>query len=205
MRDFLNSDLNILPDKSRQQIKQINFENLDYLTRRKLIQTIIDKAIYTSDKITFFINIKNLNLKEFVCDNFINKNSDDMKFILNNNTITIEKEVFINKGISSNTYKTINGSLMTKTENNHLIIMAFAKAWKYKNLYEEIGNTDIIIEQEKTSWRNFYKSITLAYLSPKIINALMSGKLNMPLRDVYELASKSQDFIKQEQLFFYRT
>jgi len=30
----------------------------------------------------------------------------------------------------------------------------------------------------------------------------MSGKLNMPLRDLYELASKSQDFAKQERLFF---
>lgn len=95
--------------------------------------------------------------------------------------------------------------LITMTENNHLIVRAFSLAWKYRNLYEKIENTDIVIEQEKTSWRNFYKYMTLAYLSPKIINALMSGKLNMPLRDVYELASKSQDFSKQERLFFNRT
>ena len=187
MRDFLNSDLTVLPDEYRQQIKQIDFKYFDYLTRRKLIQTLIDKAIYTSDKITFFINIKNLNLKEFIRDNFINQKSDNMNFIFNNNIVTIEKEIFINKGISSNTYKTNNSSLMTKTENNHLIVMAFAKAWKYKDIYERTGNLSEIIKLEKISWRSIYRYLNLAYLSPTIVNDVMSGKRKCSVDDLFKI------------------
>lgn len=71
----------------------------------------------------------------------------------------------------------------------------------YNNMFKTGMSVDRIREQEHTAQRTVYKYLNLAYLSPKIINSLMSGKLNMPLRDVYELASKSQDFSKQEQLF----
>lgn len=124
-----------------------------------------------------------------------------MNFIKTDDAIIIKRDIVFTKGQQLIKYNTNHRGLMTKVENNDLIVNAFIQSKRIRDIYEKLGDSDDVIESEKISWRTFYKSITLAYLSPKIINALIDGKLNMPLRDLYELASKSQDFAKQEQLF----
>jgi hypothetical protein len=87
---------------------------------------------------------------------------------------------------------------MTKTENNHLIVQAFARAWKYKEIYERTGNLDEVIKSETTYPIMVYKYLNLAYLSPKIVNQLMSSKTKMPLRELFTIASKHDGFKEQE-------
>jgi hypothetical protein len=75
------------------------------------------------------------------------------------------------------------------TENNHLIVRAFALAHKYKGMYERDGNLEAIVETEKTSWRNVYRYLNLAYLDPKIVNDVMSGKIKCSVDDLFKMYS----------------
>lgn len=202
VHEFLDSDLGALPPATAHTIKQIDWDNTDYLSRRKLCQAFISKVIYTDNKLTFYIDPSPDNLTEFITPNFINQTTNPMKFIKSGDSIIIEHEVIINKGLGTNKYTPGKAGLMTTTDNNHLIAQAFTQAYRIKNLYEECGDADKIIARDKMSPTTFYRYLNLAYLSPRIINALMSGKLNMPLRVIYDLASKYQDFAEQERLFF---
>lgn len=199
--EFLNARLSSLPEDVSHILKQINFESFDYINQRALIRALIDRAIVANNNITFFIKPDVKTLMQFITPKFINQNSAQMNFIKTDDAIIIKRDIVFTKGQQLIKYNTNHRGLMTKVENNDLIVNAFIQAKRIRDIYEKLGDSDDVIESEKISWRTFYKSITLAYLSPKIINALMSGKLNMPLRDLYELASKSQDFAKQERLF----
>lgn len=86
-------------------------------------------------------------------------------------------------------------------ENNNLIVRDFAYAWKYKQMYESGISVKDIAKTEKLSLRTLYKYFSLAYLSPNIVNKLLSGKINISINKLHELASKSMDFQKQEELF----
>jgi hypothetical protein len=202
IRDFLNSDLSALSPDVTHTLKQINFDTLDYVSRRTLIRYLIDRAIVSDTNITFFIKPDPNTIACYTTDEFINQNAAPMNFIQTGDTIIIKRDIVFTKGNQLTKYNTGRRGLMTLTENNHLIVRAFATAWRYRELYEKCGDSDAVIATEKTSWRNLYKYLTLSYLSPKIVNALMSGTLNMPLRDIYELSTKSQDFTEQERLFY---
>lgn len=78
---------------------------------------------------------------------------------------------------------------------------AFATAWKYRELYEQDGNVDNVIRSVRTSPRLFYKYLSFSYLSPSIVNKLLSGKINMAIRDILDRTSRSDDFGYQVKLF----
>lgn len=109
--------------------------------------------------------------------------------------------MIITKGNQLTEYNVGHRGLMTLTENNHLIVRAFALAFKYKEIYERTGSLEEVLKTEKTSWRTIYKYLGLAYLSPKIVNNLMSGKIQIPLRDLFVIASKYDRFDEQEEVF----
>lgn len=132
----------------------------------------------------------------------MNTQSNKTDFIQNNGEIILTRKIVINRHGDTNKYSLLYKNLMTMTENNHLIVKAFTYAFKYRKMYEETGNTDTILESENITWRTLYKYLTLAYLSPRVVNALMSGKLKIPLRDLYDKATKHQEFEDQERLFF---
>jgi hypothetical protein len=46
--------------------------------------------------------------------------------------------------------------------------------------------------------RTIYKYLNLAYLSPKIVNQLLSGTLTINLQTLFDIASKNLSFEEQE-------
>jgi uncharacterized protein YifE (UPF0438 family) len=160
------------------------------MKRRKLIQTIITKAIYTIDKVTLWLDVSHDNLYQFTNENFINQTNNPMKFVVNGDSVIIEKDIVINKGKGSNRYRVGTKGLLTKTENNHLITRAFAIAWKYKEMYERLGEVDTIAAQEKASPMTIYRYLNLAYLCPTKVNEVMSGKSNYTVDELFNMATQ---------------
>jgi bifunctional ADP-heptose synthase (sugar kinase/adenylyltransferase) len=150
---------------------------------------------------TFFMNLNLDDLQQFVSPNYMNPNTNSMKFVITGGAVIIDKPIIINKNIGSNRYTVGPRGLMSVNENNRLITMAFTQAQRVREIYERTGDGDTVLASEKISCTTFYRYLALAYLSPRVVNELMSGKLDMPLRDIYELTSKSQDFAEQEKLF----
>lgn len=89
--------------------------------------------------------------------------------------------------------------MMSVNDNNLLIVRVFAYAWRFKKFYEKGIRTEDIIKQEKITKRTIYKYLNLAYLSPKIVNQLLSGILTINLQTLFEIASKNLSFEKQEK------
>lgn len=73
--------------------------------------------------------------------------------------------------------------------------------WKFKKLYEKGVRIEDIMKQEKMTKRTIYKYLNLAYLSPKIVNQLLSGTLTINLQTLFDIASKNLNFEEQEKVF----
>jgi len=80
--------------------------------------------------------------------------------------------------------------VLNVTNNNHLILKAFATAWKYRELYECEGNVDNIIRNLHTSSRQFYRCLDVAYMNPDKINEILSGKLKINVNDLFQIAQE---------------
>lgn len=168
---------------------------MDYFRQRNFIRNFINKIIYQKDRLTFFFNTDPIILSAYTSDS-LNENGNPLEFIVDNtnNQIICKKQVVINRGLSSNVYNAGKVGLMSVNDNNHLIVRAFAYAWKFKKLYEKGVKMEDIMKQEKMTKRTIYKYLNLAYLSPKIVNQLLSGTINIPLQKLFEMASKEQIF-----------
>lgn len=201
--EVINSDLSKLDKDVAFAMKLINFVEMDYLEQRNFIRNFIKKIIYQENKLTFFFNTDVVILSAY-SGKALNLYNNQLDFIVDNanNQIIYEKQVVINKGISSNTYNAGKVGLMSVTDNHHLIVRAFAYAWKYKKLYEKGMSIDNIMKQEKMTKRTIYKYLNLAYLSPKIVNQLLDGTLIVNLQKLFEIASKKLSFDEQENINF---
>lgn len=82
--------------------------------------------------------------------------------------------------------KTKNG-VLSITDNNHLILKAFATAWRYREMYEECGASDKIIAMEHTSPRQFYRHLDLAYTNPETVNRILSGKQKVNVNELFQI------------------
>ena len=123
-----------------------------------------------------------------------------MEYIIGDNSITITEKVFLRKYVNT-VYDRGKNGVLNVTDNNHLILKAFATAWKYRELYEQDGDIHRIFRNEHTSPRFFYKHLALAYLNPQIVNKLLSGKSKISVRDILDKASNEHDLIKQIKIF----
>lgn len=199
--EILNSNLNRLNKDSVMALKLINFTDMDYFIQRNFIRNFINKIIYQKDYLTFFFNTDPIILSAYTGDS-LNENNNPLEFIADNanNQIIYEKQVVINRGLSSNIYNAGKVGLMSINDNNRLIVRAFAYAWRYKKLYENGMPTDDIAKQERISKRTIYKYLNLAYLSPKIVNQLLNGTLTINLQTLFEIASKNLSFEEQEKI-----
>ena len=199
--EILNGNLNGLNKDSAMALKLINFNDMDYFAQRNFIRNFINKIIYQKDRLTFFFNTDPTILSAYTGDS-LNESNNPLEFITDNanNQIIYEKQVVINRGLSSNVYNAGKVGLMSVNDNNHLIVRAFAYAWRYKKLYECGIPTDDIAKQERISKRTIYKYLNLAYLSPKIVNQLLSGTLTINLQKLFETASKNLSFDEQEKM-----
>ena len=199
--EILNSNLNGLNKDSAMALKLINFTDMDYFAQRNFIRNFINKIIYQKDRLTFFFNTALITLSAYTGDS-LNENNNPLEFIVDNanNQIIYEKQVIINRGLSSNVYNAGKVGLMSLNDNNRLIVRTFAYAWRYKKLYEKSLSTDDIAKQERISKRTIYKYLNLAYLSPKIVNQLLNGTLTVNLQKLFETASKNLSFEEQEKM-----
>lgn len=201
--EILNSDLTRLNKDSAMALKLINFNDMNYFVQRNFIRNFINKIIYQKDHLTFFFNTNPEVLSAYTADS-LNENNNPLEFIADNadNQIIYEKQVVINRGLSSNVYNAGKVGIMSVNDNNRLIIRAFAYAWRYKKLYESSMPTDDIAKQERISKRTIYKYLNLAYLSPRIVNQLLSRTLTVNRQTLFDIASKNLSFKEQEKLLF---
>lgn len=201
---FLDADLSALPSATVDTIKRINIQNTHYAEKKAFIQSLVDKVIYSQDKLIFYLTPDNAKLQPFATDNFINQKANPMELTVSNNRIVITVPIVLRKYVNTVFDKSKNG-VLTVTDNNHLILKAFATAWRYRELYEECGDIDKIINSEHVAPRFVYKHLALAYLNPKIINRLLSGKCTMSVRDILDMSAKSYDLAGQCALFLNTT
>ena len=130
-------------------------------------------------------------LQPFVSEKYINQNAEQMEYIISDNNITITEKVFLRKYVNT-VYDRGKNGVLSVTDNNHLIVRAFAIAWKYRELYEREGNVDNIIRNLHTSPRQFYRYLDIAYMNPGKINQILSGKLKINVNDLFKIANLNQ-------------
>lgn len=106
-----------------------------------------------------------------------------MEFAISDGRIVITVPIILRKYVNTVFDKSKNG-VLTITDNNHLILKAFATAWKYRDMYEECGDVDAVAQTAKATPRTIYKYLDLAYMNPKIVNNLLSGSNSRTLKDV---------------------
>lgn len=198
--DFLNSDMSNLPINLAAILKRINITNMDFTEKRSLIQSLVEKVVYSQEQLIYTLTTDTTKLQPFITENYVNQNADKMEYIIGDNSITITEKVFLRKYVNT-VYDRGKNGMLSVTDNHHLILKAFATAWKYRELYEQDGNVDNVIRSVRTSPRLFYKYLSLSYLSPSIVNKLLSGKINMAVRDILDKASRSDEFEYQVKLF----
>ena len=198
--DFLNSDMSNLPINLATILKRIDITNMNFVEKRNLIQSLVEKVVYSQEQLIYTITTNGTKLQQFVSENYMNPNTDKMEYIIGDNSIIITEKVFLRKYVNP-TYDRGKNGVLNITDNNHLILKAFATAWKYRELYERDGNVDEIIHNARTSPRLFYKYLALSYLNPNIVNKILKGKQNISVRDILNKASRSNDFKVQEKIF----
>lgn len=198
--NFLNSDMSNLHINLATVLKRIDITNMNFAEKRDLIQSLVEKVVYSQEQLIYTLTIDAQKLQPFIKEHYVNQNVEPMEYIIGDNNITITEKVFLRKYVNT-VYDRGKNGVLNVTDNNHLILKTFATAWKYRELYERDGNVDNVIRSVRTSPRLFYKYLSLSYLSPSIVNKLLSGKINMAVRDILDRASRSDDFEYQVKLF----
>ena len=134
----------------------------------------------------------------------INEATEQMEFITSKDEVIITVPVILRKYATTRIDKDAKTGVLSITDNNHLIVKAFATAWRYKELYERGVRIKKIARDEKRDLRTIYKYLNLAYLSPRIINDIMNSKIqfHINLQTLFVIASKYEDFTEQGLVFY---
>ena len=201
---FLDSDLSALPPESKDAIKRIDWTRMTYDTKRNLIQSVIKKVIYSNEKLIMHISVDPMRWQEFTGEVYINETTEQMEFITSKDEIIITVPVILRKYATTRIDKDAKTGVLSITDNNHLIVKAFATAWRYKNLYEGGIGIKKIARDEKRDLRTIYKYLNLAYLSPKIINSALNGELHnhTNIQELFLIAERYENFDEQEKAFY---
>lgn len=170
-------------DATTTVLKSLNIDNMLYEQKRHLIQAIVDRVVYSRDKLIITINTTPENLRQFTDNAYINQKSDPMDFTVSANHIVITVPIILRKYVNTVFDKSKNG-VLTVTDNNHLILKVFATAWKYRDMYEECGEVAAVAQTAKATPRTIYKYLDLAYMNPKIVNNLLSESNSRTLKDI---------------------
>lgn len=93
--EFLDADLSALPSAVVDTIKRINIQNAPYAEKKTFIQSLVDKVIYSQDKLIFYLTPDVAKLQPFAMDNFINQKSDPMEFTISDGRIVITVPIIL--------------------------------------------------------------------------------------------------------------
>lgn len=184
--EFLNSSMRDIPPDTALLLKRIDMQNMSYNQKRDFLKTIITKVVYSENKLTFYLVLNN-ELKRFISESFINENADDMTYIINKDTVIIERQFILSKYNKCNEYNCGKSGAISISDNNNLIVRAFARAFKYRKLYEKNGDYKSIARAENVSESSIYRHLKLAYMNPHTINDIMSGKLQCSVDKLFNL------------------
>ena len=164
---------------------------LSGVQKRDFIQAIVDKAILSNKQLIIYLDVSPNSVRPFITDVYINQSSSPMEFITNEYTVTITTPIVFRR-YTNTKFSKAKASLLTITENNNLIVKAFATAWKYKELYEQGMGPDNIRKQERISPRTLFNYLSLAYMNPNKINAILSGKSKLNITEIFNTAFANQ-------------
>ena len=138
-------------------------------------------------QLIIYLDISPNSVRPFITDVYVNQSSSPMEFITNEYSVTITVPVVFRR-YANTKFSEAKTSLLTITENNNLIVKAFATAWRYREMYEECGDSDKIIATEHTSPRQFYRYIDLAYMNPETVNRILSGQQKVNVNELFQIA-----------------
>ena len=186
---FLDADLSALPAAVVDALKRINIQDTPYAEKKTLVQSLVDKVIYSQEKLICYLTPDIAKPQPFAKDKFISQKSEPMEFTISDNHIIITVPIVLRKYVNTVFDKFKNG-VLTITDNNHLIIKAFATAWKYREMYEAGNSIDEISKIKKTSVRNIFKYLDLAFMSPQIVNDVLSAKHVTSITELFLIAQK---------------
>ena len=177
---------------------------MTYDTKRNLIQSVTKKVIYSNEKLIMHISAAPTHWLEFASEVYINEKSEQIDFITSKDEVVITVPVILHKYATTRIDKDAKTGVLSITDNNHLIVKAFAIAWRYKELYERGIGIKKIARYEKRDLRTIYKYLNLAYLSPRIINSVLNGELHTHtnIQELFLIAEKYENFTDQEKVFF---
>ena len=187
--EFLNADLSHLPPDSASALKSVNWAALSGVQKRDFIQAIVDKAIFSNKQLIIYLDVSPNSVRPFITDVYVNQSSLPIEFITNEYSVTISVPVVFRR-YTNTKFSKAKSSLLTITENNNLIVKAFATAWRYREMYEKCGDSDKIITMEHTSPRQFYRYLDLAYTNPSVANEILSGKQKVNINELFQIAQK---------------
>ena len=189
--NFLNSDMSNLPINLATILKRIDVTNMNFADKRNLIQSLVEKVVYSQEQLIYTITTDAQKLQPFIKENYINTNTDQIEYIIGDNNITITEKVFLRKYVNT-VYDRGKNGVLNVTDNNHLILKVFATAWKYRELYERDGDIHRIFRNEHTSPRQFYRHLDIAYMNPDKINEILSGKLKINVNNLFQIARQER-------------
>ena len=183
--DFLNSDMSNLPPNLTTTLKRIDITNINFAEKRNLIQSLVEKIVYSQDQLIYTLATDTTKLQPFMTENYVNQNADKMEYIIGDNNITITEKVFLRKHVNT-VYDHGKNGVLNVTDNNHLILKAFATAWRYKELYERCGDVDVVAKEYHVSPMTVYRYFNLAYMMPDKVNDILSGKINCAINNLFK-------------------
>ena len=186
--NFLNSDMKILPTQNANALKSINFCDMDYRHKKEFIGAFVTRIIYTKNQLTFYLNTNPDNLAGFMSAEYINQNTTKtVDYIVSGNQVIITVPVIL-RPFANTRFNKGNDTILTVSENNNLIVKAFATAWKYKELYEQGIGPDNICKKEHISPRQLYRHLDLVYMNPNKINEILPGTTSVKINELFRIA-----------------
>ena len=99
--DFLNSDMSNLPINLATTLKRIDITNMTYTQKRDLIQSLVEKVVYSQEQLVYTLTTDATKLQQFVSENYVNQNADKMEYIIGDNSVTITEQVFLRKYVNT--------------------------------------------------------------------------------------------------------
>ena len=99
--DFLNSDMSNLPINLATVLKRINVTNMNFADKRNLIQSLVEKVVYSQEQLIYTITTDTQKLQPFIKENYVNQNTNKMEYIIGDTSITITEKVFLRKHVNT--------------------------------------------------------------------------------------------------------
>ena len=159
--------------------------------KKEFIGAFVTRIIYTKNQLTFYLNTNPDDLAGFMSAEYINQNTTNtVDYIVSGNQVIITVPVIL-RPFANTRFNKGNDTILTVSENNNLIVKAFATAWCYREMYEECGDVDSIARAVKATPRTIYRFLDLTYMNPTKVNALLSGTQKCQINELFHLAQEN--------------